>query len=49
MCKVLKVNVSSYYHWCRTGCVVDKVDHELNNLIKIIFKAGREALGQRRF
>jgi len=48
MCKVLKVNVSSYYHWCRTGCVVEKVDHELNNLIKIIFKAGREAYGQRR-
>jgi len=48
MCKVLKVNASSYYHWCRTGCVVEKVDQELNNLIQIIFKAGRKAYGQRR-
>ena len=48
MCKVLKVNASSYYHWCRTGCVVEKVDQELNNLIQIIFKAGRRAYGQRR-
>ena len=48
MCKVLKVNSSSYYHWCRTGCIVEKVDEELNILIKSIFKAGREAYGQRR-
>ena len=48
MCKVLKVNVSSYYHWVRTGCIVQKVDEELNELIKNIFKAGREAYGQRR-
>jgi len=48
MCKVLKVNQNSYYHWCRTGCVVEKVDEELNILIQSIFKAGREAYGQRR-
>ena len=48
MCKVLKVNMSSYYHWVRTGCIVEKVDEELNKLIKSIFKAGREAYGQRR-
>jgi transposase InsO family protein len=48
MCKVLKVNASSYYHWCKTGCVIEKVDQELNNLIQIIFKAGRKAYGQRR-
>lgn len=48
MCKILKVNVSSYYHWIRTGCIVKKVDEELNKLIKSIFKAGREAYGQRR-
>jgi len=48
MCKVLKVNSSSYYHWCRTGCIVEKVDEELNILIKSIFKAGRETYGQRR-
>ena len=48
MCRVLKVNASSYYHWNRTGCMVEQVDEELNNLIKSIFKAGREAYGQRR-
>jgi len=48
MCKVLKVNMSSYYHWVRTGCIVEKIDEELNKLIKSIFKAGREAYGQRR-
>ena len=48
MCRVLKVNVSSYYHWCRTGCLVKKVDEKLNSLIKSIFKVGREAYGQRR-
>ena len=48
MCRVLKVNTSSYYHWCRTGCIVEKVDEELNTLINNIFKAGREAYGQRR-
>ena len=48
MCKVLKVNSSSYYHWYRNGCIVEKVDEELNGLIQSIFKAGREAYGQRR-
>lgn len=48
MCRVLKVDTSSYYYWHRTGCIVEKVDEELNNLIKSIFKAGREAYGQRR-
>ena len=48
MCKVLKVNASSYYHWNRTGCIIEKVDEELNTLIKGIFKASREAYGQRR-
>jgi len=48
MCKVLKVNTSSYYHWVRSGSIVEKVDEELNILIKSIFKAGREAYGQRR-
>jgi transposase InsO family protein len=48
MCKVLKVKSSSYYHWCRTGCIVEKVDEELNSLIQGIFKANREVYGQRR-
>ena len=48
MCRILNVNTSSYYHWIRTGCIVEKVDEELNTLIKSIFNAGREAYGQRR-
>jgi transposase InsO family protein len=48
MCKVLKVNVSSYYHWIRSGGIIEKVDKELNTLIISIFKTGREAYGQRR-
>ena len=48
MCKVFKVNSSSYYHWCRTGCFMEKVDEEINSLIQSIFKASREAYGQRR-
>ena len=39
MCKVLKVDRSSYYHWIKTGCVVKKVDKQLNELIRIIFRA----------
>jgi len=48
MCRVLKINMSSYYHWIRSGCIIERVDEELNSLIKSIFKAGREAYGQRR-
>ncbi len=48
MCRVLKVNTSSYYHWIRSGSIIEKVDEELNSLIRSIFKAGREAYGQRR-
>ncbi len=48
MCRVFKVNISSYYHWVRNGCMIEKVDEELNKLIKSIFKASRETYGQRR-
>jgi len=48
MCKVLNLKSSSYYHWCRAGCIIEKIDKELNSLIQGIFKAGREAYGQRR-
>jgi len=48
MCRVFKVNISSYYHWVRSGCIIEKVDEELNKLIKSIFKASRETYGQRR-
>lgn len=48
MCKVLKVNLSSYYHWIKSGCVIKKVDKKLNELIEIIFVQGRHNYGTRR-
>lgn len=48
MCKVLKVNRSAYYHWVNNGCVVNKVDERLNQLIKDIFYQYREVYGTRR-
>ena len=48
MCKVLKVDRSSYYHWVKGGSCVKKVDKELNELIKIIFMQGRQNYGTRR-
>jgi len=42
MCKVLKLNRSAYYHWVNNGCIVNKVDGKLNNLIKEIFYRYRE-------
>jgi len=38
MCKILRVDKSSYYHWIRNGSVVHKVDEKLNNLVEIVFK-----------
>jgi len=48
MCKILKVNRASYYHWVRAGCVVKKVDEKLNELVKNIFIGGRGNYGTRR-
>jgi len=48
MCKILKVNRASYYHWIQTGCVVKKVDTQLNELVKSIFVFGRNNYGTRR-
>ena len=48
MCRVLKVNVSSYYHWIRSGCIVEKIDEELNKLIEDIFYTSEQIYGQRR-
>jgi len=48
MCKVLKVDKSSYYHWRKAGCIVKKVDEKLNELIEIIFVQGRQNYGTRR-
>jgi transposase InsO family protein len=47
MCKVIKVNRASYYHWIKAGCIIKKVDTELNNLIKSIFLQGRSLYGTR--
>jgi transposase InsO family protein len=48
MSKVLKVNRSAYYHWVNNGCIVNKVDVRLNQLIKDIFYQYREVYGTRR-
>jgi len=48
MCKVLKVNRSAYYHWVKAGCIVNKVDEKLNQLIEDIFIKYREVYGARR-
>lgn len=48
MCKILKVNRSAYYHWVSNGCIINKVDERLNQLIKDIFYQYREVYGTRR-
>lgn len=48
MCKVLKVNRASYYHWVKSGRVVKKVDIKLNELVEFIFNEGRSNYGTRR-
>lgn len=48
MCKVLKVNRASYYHWIQTGSIVQKSDKKLNELIEFIFIEGRNTYGTRR-
>jgi transposase InsO family protein len=48
MCKVLKVDKSSYYHWIKAGRITKKVDIQLNNLIESIFIQGRKNYGTRR-
>ena len=48
MCKVIKVNRTSYYHWIKSGCIVKKVDTQLNDFIQNIFIQGRNHYGTRR-
>jgi putative transposase len=48
MCKLLKVNRSSYYHWVKVGSVVTKVDEKLNGIIKEVFENSRHTYGTRR-
>jgi len=47
MCKICKVDKSSYYHWIRNGAIVHKVDEQLNELIEIAFIQGRQNYGTR--
>jgi len=48
MCKVLKVNRVSYYHWIKNGCKIKNIDKKLNELIEIIFVQSRQNYGTRR-
>ena len=48
MCKVLKVDRSSYYHWVKMGCIEKKIDKELNELLYEIFIDSRRTYGTRR-
>ena len=48
MCKVLKVNRASYYHWISSGSVLKKVDIKLNELVESVFTEGKNTYGTRR-
>ena len=48
MCQLFNVNRSAYYHWIKAGCIVNRVDEKLNQLIKDIFYKYREVYGTRR-
>jgi len=48
MCKVFKVDKSSYYNWVKRGAIVHKVDEQLNELIEIVFLQSRQTYGTRR-
>ena len=37
MCKIFKVDKSSYYHWIKNGCKLRQIYEKLNELIEIIF------------
>ena len=39
---------SAYYHWLKSGCIINKVDAQLNKLIKDIFLQSRQTYGTRR-
>jgi len=48
MCKVLKVDRTSYYSWIRAGSIIEKSDKELNRLIEDTFYESRQTYGTRR-
>jgi transposase InsO family protein len=47
MCRIFRVSRSSYYKWCSRD-IEDRVDEELNNLIKEIFESSYQTYGTRR-
>jgi len=48
MCKIINIDKLSYYHWVKAGCMVKKIDKQLNNLIESIFIQEQEKYGTRR-
>ncbi|MCG3719076.1 IS3 family transposase [Aliarcobacter butzleri] len=48
MCKLFKVSRSCYYNWIDKGCIVNKIDKELKELVKNIFEQARATYGTRR-
>ena len=38
MCKLFKVSRSCYYNWIEKGSIVNKIDKELNELVKNIWQ-----------
>ena len=48
MCRVIKVDRASYYHWIKRGSIVKKEDKQLKKLIQIIFQQSRFNYGTRR-
>lgn len=48
MCKIFKIDRSSYYHWLKTGSIIKKIDEKLNELVEIIFIKSRQTYGTRR-
>lgn len=48
MRKLFKVSRSYYYNWIDKGCIVNKIDKELNELVKNIFEQARATYGTRR-
>ena len=48
MCRILKVDRTSYYHWKREGSTLNKRDEQLDNLILELFYQSRQTYGTRR-
>ena len=48
MCRIFKVDKSRYYQWIKSGCVVQRIDEKLNELIEILFVQRGQNYGTRR-